>query len=318
MANLALTNPLTKTNKNENNMKGIEVNLKGRIGKYFFGALRVDYFSEMQEALQFCTEDVNTVSSLASLIFRLSLDNLNDPFEALYNGISRKNLEKFPKLTELVDWIKKEECGHYPVIEDMFEYASQNSEKSIVSFYENDATITVTVNGEKLIVEQKLGEFAESSGEGNIEDNIDSQEYKSLKSLIENNADFGFSSLEDFYGWDINKQGAMFINDWFRPKELVDFVDNTDKERQVTIYFDDITDWTFYAKDEEFNFKNLTFTAYSCAEDFRQSRCETIFNYLFYKGKLMDKEEKWAGDKGITLTIGDERGMDKLSFLING
>ncbi len=44
MANLALTNPLTKTNKNENNMKGIEVNLKGRIGKYFFGALRVDYF----------------------------------------------------------------------------------------------------------------------------------------------------------------------------------------------------------------------------------------------------------------------------------
>jgi hypothetical protein len=32
----------------------------------------------------------------------------------------------------------------------------------------------------------------------------------------------------------------------------------------------------------------------------------------------MDKEEKWAGDKGITLTIGDERGMDKLSFLING
>ena len=318
MANLALTNPLTKTNKNENNMKGIEVNLKGRIGKYFFGALRVDYFSEMQEALQFCTEDVNTVSSLASLIFRLSLDNLNDPFDALYNGISRKNLEKFPKLTELVDWIKKEECGHYPVIEDMFEYASQNSEKSFVSFYENDATITVTVNGEKLIVEQKLGEFAESSGEGNIEDNIDSQEYKSLKSLIENNADFGFSSLEDFYGWDINKQGAMFINDWFRPKELVDFVDNTDKERQVTIYFDDITDWTFYAKDEEFNFKNLTFTAYSCAEDFRQSRCETIFNYLFYKGKLMDKEEKWAGDKGITLTIGDERGMDKLSFLING
>ena len=101
MANLALTNPLTQTNKNENNMKGIEVNLKGRIGKHFFGALRVDYFSEMQEALQFCTEDVNTVSSLASLIYRLSLENLNDPFEALYNGISRKNLEKFPKLTEL-------------------------------------------------------------------------------------------------------------------------------------------------------------------------------------------------------------------------
>ena len=53
MANLALTNPLTQTNKNENNMKGIEVNLKGRIGKHFFGALRVDYFSEMQEALSY-------------------------------------------------------------------------------------------------------------------------------------------------------------------------------------------------------------------------------------------------------------------------
>ncbi len=296
-------------------MKEVVVKVSGRIAKYFFGSLREEYYLEMQEALQYCSEDVNSVSDLANLIFTLSLDNWSDPTEELYNGISRENLEKFPKLTELVDWILAEGCGHYAVIDDMFDYAGQNSERSHVTFFEDDAYITVTVDDEEILSEQKLKDFVVLTGGGNIEENEGSQEHNNIKTMLEKHEDFGFSEVES---WDSNEQGSVFITDWFSPKDLYDFNEATDRDRQVTIFFDDITDWEFFTETEEFDFKDLTFLGYCNAEDFRESGCKQVFNYLFYKGEIMDKQENWWRDKGITMTIGEARRYDTLDFLING
>jgi hypothetical protein len=297
-------------------MKEVVVKISGRIAKYFFGSLREDYYLEMQEALQYCSDDVETVSDLTNLIFSLSLDNWGmSPIENLYNGISRENLEKFSKLTELVDWILDEEPGHYALIDDMFDYAGQNSERTHVTFFEDDAYITVTVDDEEILSEQNLEEFTSITSSGNIEDNEGSQEHNNIKTMLEKHEDFEFSEV---YGWDSNEHGSIFITDWFSPNDLNTFNESTDSDKQVTILFDDITEWEFFTETEEFDFKDLTFLGFSNASDFRDSSCNQIFNYLFYKGELMGKQENWIRDKGITLTIGESRRYDTLDFLING
>ena len=88
---------------------------------------------------------------------------------------------------------------------------------------------------------------------------------------------------------------------------------------QVTIYVDDITTWTFYidTEDEEFDMKNLTFVSYPGAEEFRNSACEVVFSHLFYKNELINPDENWIRDKGITLMYGESRGLDRLDFFIN-
>ena len=40
--------------------------------------------------------------------------------------------------------------------------------------------------------------------------------------------------------------------------------------------------------------------------------------YNINSDEIMDKQENWWRDKGITMTIGEARGYDTLDFLING
>jgi hypothetical protein len=51
--------------------------------------------------------------------------------------------------------------------------------------------------------------------------------------------------------------------------------------------------------------KNLTFVSYSGAEEFRNSACEIIFSHLFYKNRLIQPDENWSRDKGISLMYGE-------------
>jgi hypothetical protein len=56
--------------------------------------------------------------------------------------------------------------------------------------------------------------------------------------------------------------------------------------------------------------------SYSRAEEFRNSACEIIFSHLFYKNGLIQPDENWLRDKGISLMYGESRGSDRLDFLL--
>ncbi|NDF16392.1 MAG: hypothetical protein EB079_00285 [Verrucomicrobia bacterium] len=100
--------------------------------------------------------------------------------------------------------------------------------------------------------------------------------------------------------------------------ELSEFEESQPKEEQVTIYFDDITNWTFYidTQDEEFDMKNLTFVSDPGTEEFRNSACDLVFSHLFYKNEIIEPDENWIRDKGITLMYGESRGLEDLGFFL--
>ncbi len=306
-------------------MAQVEINVSGRIPKYFFGVLREEYRDEVKEALQYCNDDIETENDFLNLIFSLTLDGWNNPQEALFNAITKEDLEKLPKFNELVNDFIETGGSHFEMIDCLFDNPDLGKYGSYygISFFESDAQISVLVDDETLIEETSLEEFcngetfwAEDVEEGTEEYN-DVQRINEFKSV---NSEFGFDTEDDYYSWNKNEQGATFLSCELMYPELEEFTESNSREEQVTVYFDDITTWTFYidTEDEEFDMKNLTFVSYPGAEEFRNSACDIVFSHLFYKNELIQPDENWIRDKGITLMYGESRGLDRLDFLLHG
>ena len=306
-------------------MAQVEINVSGRIPKYFFGVLREEYRDEVKEALQYCNEDIETENDFINLVFSLTLDGWGDPQEDLFNAISKEDLEKIPKFNELVNDFIENGGSHFEMIDCLFDNPDLSKYGSYygISFFEDDAQISVLVDDETVIEETSLKDFcngetfwAEEVEEGTEEYN-DVQRINEFKSA---NSDFGFDAEDDYYNWNKNESGATFLSCELMYPELEEFTESHPREEQVTIYFDDITTWSFYidTEDEEFDMKNLTFVSYPGAEEFRNSACDIVFSHLFYKNELSQPDENWIRDKGITLIYGESRGLDRLDFFLHG
>jgi hypothetical protein len=306
-------------------MAQIEINVSGRIPKYFFGVLREEYRDEVKEALQYCNEDVETENDFLNLIFSLTLDGWDNPQEALFNAISKEDLEKLPKFNELVNDFIENGGSHFEMIDCLFDNPDLSKYGSYygISFFENDAQISVLVNDETLVEEVSLKDFCNGETFWAEEVEEGTEEYKDVQKITEFksvNSDFGFDPEDDYYNWNKNEAGVTFLSSQLMYPELDEFTESHPREEQVTIYFDDITTWSFYidTEDEEFDMKNLTFVSYPGAEEFRNSACDIVFSHLFYKNELIQPDENWIRDKGITLMYGESRGLDRLDFFING
>jgi hypothetical protein len=306
-------------------MAQIEITVSGRIPKFFFGALNERYKEEIKEALQYCSEDIKTENDFLNLIFDLTLDGFNDPQEALFNAISKEDLEKLPNFNELVNNFIKRDEGHFQMIEWLFDYPNMEEYGFYygISFFENDAYITIknSETDEVLTEETRLSDFisgdqeqiwAEEVKEGD-EGYEDLQKINQLKS---ENPNFGFSE-DDYFRWYKNELGSMFLSDQLSYPNLVKFTEENPREEQVTIYFYDISEWTFFidTENEDFDFKNLTFVSYPGAEEFRDG---IIFSHLFYKNQPIVADENLIRDKGITLLYGESRGLNRLDFFLYG
>lgn len=309
-------------------MAQIEINVSGRIPKYFFGVLNEKYRDEVKEALKYCNnEDIETENDFLSLIFDLTLDGWEDPKEALFNTISKEDLEKLPNLNELVNDFIENGGSHYEMIDCLFDSPSMTNYGSYygISFFEDDAYVTVTnIDTDEVLVEEtKLEDFMYGGQDAVCAEDVEEEdeEYKDVKRINEfksANTDFGFDAEDNYYSWHTNELGATFLSCELNYPELEEFTNAHPKEEQVTIYFDDITTWSFFidTEDEEFDFKNLTFVSYAGSEEFRNSACENVFNHLFYKNEIINPDENWIRDKGITLMYGESRGMDRLDFFL--
>lgn len=307
-------------------MAEIEINVSGRIPKYFFGVLDEKYRDEVKEALQYCNEDVETENDFLNLVFNLTLDGWGDPKEALFNAISKEDLEKLPNFNELVnDFIESDE-GHYQMIDCLFDSPGLGKYGSYygISFFETDAQISIVdVENDQTLVEEKSLEDFISGGETiwaeDVEEGTESnKELLRINEFKSENTNFGFDPEDDYFSWYKNEDGATFLSCGLMYNELNEFAESNPIGDQVTIYFDDITTWTFYidTEDEEFDMKNLTFVSYPGAEELRSG--EIVFSHLFYKNEAIKPDENWIRDKGITLMYGESRGLDRLDFFING
>ena len=308
-------------------MAQIQINLSGRIPKYFFGVLNEKYRDEVKESLQYSNEDVETENDFLNLVFSLTLDSIwADPKETLFNAISKEDLEKLPNFNELVNDFIENGGNHYEMIDCLFDHPDLTKYGSFygISFFENDAQISIVdaENDQILVEEISLKDFVSGQvfcyqdAEEGTEEHKEAQRINKFRSV---NSDFGFDVEDDNYSWIKNEAGATFLWTSLKYPELDELIESHPKEEQATIYFDDITTWSFCidTEDEEFDMKNLTFVDHAGAADFRNSGCEMVFSHLFYKNELIQPDENQHRDKGITLMYGESRGLDRLDFFIN-
>jgi len=305
-------------------MAQVEINVTGRIPKYFFGVLNEKYRDEVQDALEYCSEDVETASDFLNLIFSLTLDGMSDPQEELFNAISREDLENFPNLYELVIDFIENGGSHFEMIDQLFDSPEtyKYGFSQGISFFEEDAQISVIVDGKTLLEEVSLEDFTKNSetiwAEEVDEESEEWEDFQKIKELKESNTDFGFSSEDDF-NWYKNERGSIFLSDYLEYPSLEKFIDENSYEDGVTIYFDDIVTWSFFIQTEDdFDMSNLIFVNYPGAEEFRNSSTEIIFLHMFYKNELIRPEENYHRDKGITLLYGESRNVESLDFFLKG
>ena len=309
-------------------MAQIEITVSGRIPKYFFGALNEKYREEIKEALQYCNdEEIETENEFLEKIFALTLDGWGDPVEELYNVISKENLEKLPNFNELVNDFIENGGSHFEMIDCLFDSVSMYKYGCNygVSFFEDDAYITVknSDTDEVLVEETKLEDFISNGQETTWAEEVEEggEGYDDLVRLNQfrsQNAEFGFDAESDYFSWHKNELGTTFLSTSLDYPELEEFCESHPHEEQATVYFDDITEWTFFVdtEDEEFDFKNLTFVSYTGAEEFRNSACQIVFSHLFHKNELLNGDENWMRDKGISLLYGESRRLESLRFFL--
>jgi hypothetical protein len=295
----------------------VEITLRGRIPKYFFGLLKDDFRDEVQSIIRMSIPGISNEQTLLTAILKTTLEDYEDDRAYLEDLLKRDEIKnQCPNLVALYQEIEEYNLDHFGLYEALFDTADYwPGGTGFVSFFEDDCKISISVNGKSTVKEISLGEFAEiSSGyhtENGPENDIEKSIHTRLKDFIASNMhDFGLS--EDM-GVNCNKLGVMFAEEWFVPPVLEDVCD---RKYNVTIQHDDIIDYTFYIETENFDFKKLLFLTFANYSDFRDNSSTTFANYIFYDNEIITPDETWHRDKGIELEY-EPRGTS-LDFLING
>lgn len=299
----------------------VKIEITGRIPKYYFGVLKEKFQEEIQEALLYVKdENIQTTEDFVRLIFDLTSE-ITDPVKALWKTISKANLKKLPNLYETItEYIKDDSGSMSKLIEELFDTVGDGYvSDGCISFFENDATMIVSVDEEVILKDVKLKEFVSSVESGNNAENRNTEAYQKVKALMDKNPKFVFTDDEnsDFPTWEINEQGCLFVTDWLSPESLTDFSENQPYEHQVTICFDTIVTWIFNIETDDFKMSDLTFLKLGNSDDFRDSSAETVFNYMFYKNELIDPIEIFWRYKAVDLHYGEDR-TESLRFLLEG
>lgn len=292
-------------------MQNVQITISGRIPNYFFGCVFPEYLEEFEKAMEYVTDE--DIETLEEFIVALHATTLEDVFD---NGIEdfkgKLDLDEIqancPKLYALLNDIEEQSMGHYNFYEEVLDAPFDD-----VHVIENDAYITITVDDEEVISQQKLETFIGETG------GVDFEEDEATGAFIQNFWDtqkerFGISAeeLEDIYAFR-SENGALLISNWFEPKKLKDFVK---REHNVTVEHDNIVDLDFYIETENFDVSKLAFLQYANMADFRNSAAEYVGSYLFYDNEYIRPEQNIMRDKGITLEY--EPQYTSLEFLIEG
>lgn len=300
-------------------MQEVIITISGRIPKYFFGCLKKKTKSEAQKLINDSNVEIEDMQEFLSLFTAMSMENSEEAKSDFKDRI--KGFEKFekhcPELFSIMEEIESVGMGHFRMYELLFDTPRDwEGGNAYMSFFEDDAAITVQVDGVKIVDTILLKDFSQSVFGFNTGDEPSNENEKNLGKWIKafakkNKKAFG---LGDEIGASVNAQGARFMELWFTPPALDTFAS---KDDQVVIEHDDIIDYNFQFEAEAFSFDDLAFLAHANYGDFRGSACPTIANYVFYKHELLIPDETWHRDKGITLTYASD-GLDTLTFLLNG
>jgi hypothetical protein len=300
-------------------MDKIKIVVSGRIPKYLFGTLQDSYREELSKAVDLCNDEIECEQDFLNLILQLTLELAETRRVEFFEIISKEDLETLPNFNQLVNDIIEQDWNHFDLIHSDF-LKVPNWNGGYLTMFEGDSYISVFKNDEKIIDEVKLENFVETVDSwysDDDEENQDLESFNSVKELIHKNPDHFDSS--DYFSWGKNEEGCIFLEGYFNPPAFTKFIEESriDDEYcsggQLSIHFDDYSDWRFFIDTEDFQMSDLTFVNWSSCEQFRYSAYPCKFVQLYHRGELCEPDEIWYRDKGISLSYEE----DTLDTLVN-
>ena len=289
-------------------MQEIQITLSGRIPNYLFGNLNQDYFEECTKAIEFTSDKANSVGEFLSMVYDTTLDNGFDNFLEIFK--ENIDFEKFkancPLLYEFINGVESGDYSYYQFYEMVLEASDEE-----IHFIEDDVLISITVNNEKIILEQRLRDFL---GDSDWLDESDENSMQIVKSFWKENRTY-FDLHPDTNEFNAYKceNDVLLLSEWIAPEQLKPYLVN---ERNVTVQHDNIVDFNFYFEVEDFKLSHLRFLQFGGGEDFHESAAKYIGSYLFYNNLKLESEIIIHRDKGFTIEYEPE--WKSCTFLIEG
>jgi hypothetical protein len=308
---------VTESSSGGNNRAKVEIIFKGRISKYFFGKVKGSFQDELQVIFSFADKSIIAEQDFLRLLLSTTLEDKNAAKENFKRLIPLAELErKCPNLFSLYEKILHYNLNHFELYDALFDTAtSWSGGTGFITFFEDDCSIQIILDGIQVINNLKLEDFALPTKNFYSDDTLVEESEKKLSAALkrfidQNSTDFG---LAEDLRLDINKEGVLFCDTWFSPKP---FQDLCTRRFNVTILHDDIIEYSYYLEVEDFSFDKILFLSHSNHRDFRGTSLSTKANYMFYDGKIILPHENWYRDKGITLEYEPE--YTNLDFFLNG
>ena len=288
-------------------VKEVNIKIGGRIPNYLFGVLKGKYYDECETALSFASEDVETIEDMLKLLYGTVLEGATDGIEEFKENMDMEEFkENCPLLAEFFE-SASDGMDH----EQFYEIVFDTAWKKDVNIIEDDAYITITVDGEEIVEEQKLADFL---GETEwIDEEGDPKADAITEAFWAKHRDrFNLDEDTEFTTYKA-KNGVLQFHEWIEPNGLAAY---KVRKRNVTFEHDNIVKFDFDFKVTEFDLSKLAFLRYANVTDFHRSGPEYVGSFLVYDNNIIHPDIIIYRDKGFTLYY--EEGLKSCSFLIEG
>ena len=303
-----ITEKVKESPQEPQTLKKININISGNITNYMFGILGNEAYAECEKAITYAIDDdVETIGEFVKMFYETTLEG-GDGMEIFLESF---DMERFksncPLLSEFLNKVEEGDAGHLQFYEEVLDMNLRDE----VNFIEDDASITITVDGEEIISQTKLVDFL-GKIEVFVEENDDPIAVAIVKEFwSKNGAKF---NMEDRDEYTINKaeNGVLLLPEWIEPVGLTPY--NT-RERNITAEHDNIVSFDFYFNAPEFDLAKLAFMGFANT-DFHHSFPDYVGSYLVYDNKIIRPDQNIHRDKGFTLHYEDN--SKSCNYLIEG
>lgn len=284
----------------------VQINISGRISNYMFGILGDEAYAECEKALSHASDDIETVADFVKMYYETTLYDGDGMGTFLENMDMEQFNSNCPLLSEFLEQVKQGNASHLQFYEEILNMSWEQ-----VNIIEDDASITITVDGEEIVSALSLKDFL---GEINLIWEEDDPEAFAMakKFWSKNGGDFNIEDSEEFQ---VSKaaNGILLFNEWIQPTRLLDY---KTRERNITVEHDNIVDFDFYFDASDFDVTKLAFVKFANATDFHESAPDYIGSYLSYDNEIIVPDQNIHRDKGFTIYY--EPTFQSCSFLLEG
>ena len=289
-------------------LKEINIKITGSITNYMFGLLGDETYAECEKAMSFAIDDdIETMEEFVKMYYETTLYG-GDGMEIFKESI---DMEKFnsncPLLSSFLAKVEEGDAGHLQFYEEILDMNLRDE----VNFIEDDAAITITVDGEEVVPQQKLVDFL-GEIEVFVEEDDDPKTVAMVKAFWDKNG--AKYNMEDRDEHTINKaeNGVLLLPEWIEPTGLASY--NT-RERNITAEHDNVVDFDFYFKAADFDLSKLAFFGFANT-DFHHSFPDYVGSYLAYDNNIIRPDQNIHRDKGFILHYEDN--AKSYNYLIEG